>query len=191
MRIFFAVAPSQEALARIEGVVSVLRRRARSDEIRWSVPENLHFTLKFLGEQTEERASLAIEVAREVSLVSAPFEIRLASLGAFPSPTRPRVLWMGAAEPSASALITLSERLDRGLAEAGFDPESRPFHPHLTLARGRSRDAGEDLARLLSKMGDLGEVATSLADGFVLMQSELSRAGSSYSILERFSFGGS
>lgn len=188
MRIFFAIAPSQDTLARVDRVFSVLRRRSQSDEIRWARVEQLHFTLKFLGEQANERVSSAIEAARKVALASSPFDLEIAALGAFPSPERPRVLWMGASEPSAGACVDLANRLDRELERAGFERERRPFHPHLTLARSKSREAEREVSRLLEKAGEIGEVARERVEGFVLMKSELSPKGSSYSVVESFAF---
>ncbi|MGH9469544.1 MAG: RNA 2',3'-cyclic phosphodiesterase [Terriglobia bacterium] len=129
----------------------------RGRDVRWADPEGMHFTLKFLGEITAaqaEQVTLALSRIRDFE----PFEAVLKGFGFFPSAREPRVFWAGV-EP-ASALKALAARIERELGEAGFEPERRPFSPHLTLARFKSstpqpalrasaeRGAGDTLGRL-------------------------------------------
>lgn len=185
MRIFFAVFPSPSAIEKLADVVGILKKRSPSDEIRWVLPEQLHYTLKFLGEQPEARVSDAIAAARRAALSCSPFEIGLGGLGAFPNAERPRVVWVGTSA-GERALIDLAERLDEELAKVGFAREVRPFVPHLTLARTKSRQAEKAAVQGLAKMGELPEIARVRVDHFVLMQSQLSPKGSSYTVVESF-----
>lgn len=185
MRIFFAVVPSPDSLERIVAVTDVLKRRAPSDDIRWVSPEQLHFTLKFLGEQSEERVFEAVLAGRRAALACASFEIALGGLGGFPSVARPRVVWIGTSA-GAEPFVTLAGKLDRELVKAEFEAESRPFVPHLTLARTKSREAELAAAGALERAGEVGEIAREEVDRFVLMESKLSRTGSTYAVVEEF-----
>lgn len=185
MRIFFAVVPSLPSLNQVVAVKDALEQRSRSDDIRWVQDEQLHFTVKFLGEQPEDRVSEAILAARKAALACSSFDLALGGLGAFPSAGRPRVVWIGAVS-GASPFTELARKLDRELSKIGFEPESRPYVPHLTLARTKSREGEKEAARLLEGAGDVGEVATERIASFVLMQSKLSPKGSEYSVIEEF-----
>lgn len=185
MRIFFAVVPGSKTLERLADVMDVLRRRAKSEDIRWVGPEQLHFTLKFLGEQPEERVSDAISAARKAAVLCSPFEIALGGLGGFPTVMRPRVVWVGTAS-GAEPFIELAARLDRELSKVEFAPESRPFVPHLTLARTKSREGEQAAAQAIEQAGEVGDFEPERVDRFVLMQSQLSRTGASYSVVEEF-----
>lgn len=187
MRIFFAVFPSPSAIEKLADLEGILKKRSPSDEIRWVLPEQLHYTLKFLGEQPEARVSDAIAAARRAALSCSPFEIGLGGLGAFPSVSRPRVVWVGTSFGEAP-FIELSTRLDEELARLGFPREARPFVPHLTLARTKSRQAEQAVVRGFAKVGEVGELARFQVDRFVLMQSQLSPKGSTYTAIESFPF---
>ncbi len=102
-------------------------------DIRWSPAQNSHLTLAFLGESTEESLENRREVMLSVGLVSPPFALTLRGVGAFPSPQRAKVLWLGVT-PSP-ALMRLQRRLVDGWKRAGCDDEPRPYRPHLTLGR--------------------------------------------------------
>lgn len=185
MRVFFAVVPSKPTLEKIAAVADVLRRRARSDDIRWVLPEQLHFTVKFLGEQSEERVAEAILAGRKAALACAAFELSFGGLGAFPHVARPRVVWLGVSAGGAP-FGELARKLDRELSKIGFEPESRPYVPHLTLARTKSREGEREAARLLESAGETVEIASERVENFVLMQSKLSPKGSEYTVLETF-----
>jgi RNA 2',3'-cyclic 3'-phosphodiesterase len=111
----------------------------------WTRPENIHLTIKFLGnipvldvKQLSQAASSAVK-----SL--APFKLTAERCGVFPTHGPPRVLWIGITD-SSEQLAHLSERLDEECAAVGLPKEARPFHPHLTLARIRSTANARALA---------------------------------------------
>jgi len=185
LRIFFAVFPTPSALEKLTELLAAVRRRCPSDEIRWVLPEQLHYTLKFLGEQPETRVSDAIAAARRAARSCSPFDIVVGGLGAFPNAQHPKVVWVGTNE-GAPTLTALSARLDEELAQVGFEREARPFVPHLTLARTKSRAAEQAVVRGLAKVGEVNEVARIRVDRFALMQSQLSPKGSTYTVVESF-----
>jgi 2'-5' RNA ligase len=110
----------------------------------------------------------------------------VAGLGVFPDTRNPRVLWVGLREGSA-LIVRLAEAVDQAMSEAGFPPESRPFSPHLTLAR--IKQGGRAVGRALESQGLLTEspVLGRLPVGaLALMQSDLRPSGAAYTRLAEF-----
>jgi 2'-5' RNA ligase len=159
-----------------------LRARPGGDAVRWVRPENLHVTLRFLGEIAPGlRASLASQV-RAQSATLAPFELQLGALASFPPARRARVvvLELAPGEP----LAALAGAVERGVVAAGCAPEARAFRGHLTLGRVRERGAAPSLAALA-----VPPVAFDVTES-VLFASELHSEGSRYTPLERVPLGG-
>ncbi|WP_158247281.1 RNA 2',3'-cyclic phosphodiesterase [Geothermobacter hydrogeniphilus] len=116
--------------------------------IRWSRFDNLHLTLRFLGDRNEETLEQVAVSMLSVARLSAAFEIHFQQLGAFPTPRRARVIWLG--PDSLMQLTRLHRKLDDALRSCGIPPDEKPFRPHLTLGRirGRPLDLSEPLTRL-------------------------------------------
>ena len=138
-----------------------------------------HFTLAFLGET--ERVDDACAAASEVR--GAPFEVAIAGAGAFPSPSRPRVLWLGVTG-GAQPMIAVANALCAALRARGFALEDRPFRPHLTI--GRVRPGGEKQARRTLESVPPGELARFVVSEFCLVQSVLGAGGAKHTVLRRF-----
>ena len=119
-----------------------LRATSWGDRVRWVPEENLHVTLRFLGEVPEEQLDGLVERVRGFTGSCAPFDCRLSALRPFPSEGRTRVIAASVApEPPLSEL---HERVERGVVAAGFEAEPRRFRAHITLGRVRKtplRDA--------------------------------------------------
>lgn len=143
MRVFLAV-PLDTGLQR---EITALQRRLSGGvpTIRWSRPQTLHLTLRFLGETTQEDLEKLRVSVLSIDGCLPAFQVRLQGLGAFPDPRRPRVLWTGL-EPAAP-LHELYRQCQLALRHNGIPDESRPFQPHLTL--GRWRQFGPDIRQLL------------------------------------------
>ena len=123
-------------------------------DARWVRMDGLHLTLRFLGPTLEDRVPQALAAVRSAD-VGTGFEVELDGAGAFPSPSRPRTLWLGIAD-GTNELTSLADRIDRALVEAGWPPSDRGFRPHLTLARSDGIAAGAGLAqRLMAEAADL------------------------------------
>ena len=137
MRTFVAVFPPpeirEEALARA-------RRLSLGGRVRWSRLENIHLTLKFLGDVGEEVLDNLCAALEEVCNHHVAFDAELAGFGAFPSARRAQVLWAGIGAGS-DGLSSLATDLDAALAPLGFEREKRPYTPHLTLGRARGKPA--------------------------------------------------
>ncbi len=99
--------------------------------------DDLHITLKFLGETQDEQLSAITTTIDEIAAGFTPFSMELVGLGAFPRIERPSVIWAGV--QSGKPLIDIAAQLEDRLMDLGFEPESRPFSPHLTIARVRRK----------------------------------------------------
>jgi 2'-5' RNA ligase len=164
------------------------RLRKLDADVRWVPLENLHLTLKFLG-NTPEKVIPEIEIRlQEVVGSVRGFEISFSGVGVFPSPRRPRVVWIGISE-GAEAMRVLQGAVEEAVSELGFEPEKRGFSPHLTLGRLRSqRGSGAVLKELDALKGaDFGTMAVR---GVSLLKSELSPSGAKYTALYEAVFGG-
>lgn len=140
-------------------------------------PENIHVTLRFLGEIP---SSLASEVAKTLDKVRAnPFTLTLRGLGAFPSPSRPRVVWVGVGEGSAE-LSSLHRQVESLIKPLGFQPEREPFTPHITLARVKVPRNLSSLARFIAERSDV-EVGSMRVEEVKLKRSTLTPSGPIYS----------
>lgn len=142
MRLFFAIEPSPAARTAIEDVLSETAGRLGSDlaALRWIAKENLHLTLQFLGEVQRDRAD-ALVTALQPPLALRPFTVSLDRFGAFPPSGPPRTIWLGV-NRGADELRQIHAELDRRLAALQFEPEGRPYTPHLTVARVRDEHRG-------------------------------------------------
>lgn len=149
---------------------------------RWTRPEQLHFTLRFLGEIPPAQVARVKVAAREATVGVAPFTIALHGLGAFPSLQRPQVVWVGVDE-GKEPLLTLAGSLDRALAKQRFPTEPRGFRPHLTLARVRTRHNWAELVRALGTFKDVG-LGVQEVDTMVVFESHLTPKGPLYTPLE-------
>ncbi len=146
-RTFVAVALPPEAVRALEELCAQLRRRPEGHVSRWSAPETIHLTLKFLGNVPDGRLPTVYAAVDRACRPEAPLTVEIVGLGCFPNPRRPSIVWAGLQDPSGR-LAGLAERIDRELAHEGFARETRPFHPHLTIGRVRRGARREEAAAL-------------------------------------------
>jgi RNA 2',3'-cyclic 3'-phosphodiesterase len=174
MRTFVAIEVSSEISKAANELVERLARARET--VRWVRPENMHLTLKFLGEVEDVRS---IEVCRAVQAAVEPFAtfpFRCGGVGAFPSSSRPRTVWIGL-DQGEHQMIALQEAVDEALYEIGFPRDSRRFHPHLTL--GRVKRQCRDLPKLLEQFGQF-EAGGMLAREVAVFSSKLESSGPVY-----------
>ena len=172
MRLFLAVFPPPAACAAAMGVVDALR--TRGNRVAWVNRENLHYTLRFLGEVGETEALAAAEAAREAAAEHAAFDAVLAAPGAFPHAAKARVLWLGMGE-GAESMCALAGSLEDALAARGFARADEPFAPHLTIGRVRMPADWSTLLAAAPVPGTRFRV-----DRLVLVHSTLAPGGSRY-----------
>jgi 2'-5' RNA ligase len=170
-----------------ESIRAELRRRRASfgsvcPEARWTQPEGIHLTLKFLGEISDRQVREVCEGLKKLGRIEG-FTIGLKGFGFFPDARRPRVFWAGVDAPPS--LQQLAERVEEAMARIGFAREERVFRPHLTLARFRVPQAQPALQALLSQQGEQ-ELGKFKVSEFFLFESKLSPQGAQYRKVERF-----
>ena len=139
---------------------------------------NLHVTLKFLGHIEAPRVAPTAEAMAAVASRTPAFELAVRGLGAFPTPARPRIVWVGL-EPAAR-LAALAGELDAALATLGFARESRPYAAHVTLGRVRVSRRNPALAAALARPAECGGLIVARVS---LMRSELHPRGARYTEL--------
>jgi len=182
MRIFIALDIPAEIRARITEYAA--RLRGYAPEARWSRPEGLHVTLKFIGEVKDAKVE---EVKGALGGVkAAPFAVTFESAGFFPTPRSPRVFWIGV--HADEALAQLAAAIDHATHSVGIAREERAFSPHLTLARAAQGGGGPQLRPLipLLEAEAAPQFGTMTAREFFLYQSQPQRGGSKYTKLQRF-----
>lgn len=194
LRTFVAIFPPPAVAEAVDVALAPLR--APGDGIAWVRPQNLHFTLRFLGPLAPADVAAAAGALADAAQAPgvAPVPVRLGGPGVFPGPARPRVLWLGAAE-GAAALVHLAAAVETALDRERFARAERPFTPHLTL--GRVREAGRGGATLEAVRA---VVARFLAAPFpdpaftvgeiALVTSRLAAGGSRYEPIARAALGG-
>ncbi len=175
IRAFVAVRIHATPLLR--GVLDELSRIGRP--VKPVAPENLHVTLKFLGETDPSWIDRTCELLDDVASQLPVFDVTLRGLGTFPKPSRPSVIWTDIQPPDP--MRELAAAVEHELTTFGFSAEPRPFHPHITLARIKARPP-QELATLVESHANT--VFASMRIGEIeLMQSRLSPQGATYSTL--------
>ena len=154
--------------------------RATGADLKVVAPENLHLTLKFLGDVSDERADAIVEAVRGACQGQDPFTMRLTGMGTFPPRGAPRVVWVGL--EGAEPLEAIARALEERLLLLGYPAEDRPFRAHVTLARARSPQ-GKGAVIGVVKAHERDELGAVEVRDVRLMRSELSRAGPTYSVV--------
>ena len=144
------------------------------DGIKWTGTEQIHLTLKFLGDVEAARLDGVKESVKAAVANVKPFTLTSDRFGAFPSPAAPRVLWVGIEE--SEALADLYKRIETELAAAGFPREERHFSPHLTVGRIKTNETKRAVARGLKKLETPSPVSFDVAS-VVVFKSVLERGG--------------
>jgi 2'-5' RNA ligase len=162
--------------------ITRLKEKVPHAKASWARDANLHLTLKFLGEiPTTSVADFSKAVSEAVTHVQS-FSIRFEQTGIFTTQGQPRVLWIGINDLS-SRLAELHAHLEEESARVGFAKETRPFHPHLTIARLRQADNARALAAVHKQM-EFDPVEIAVAE-LLVIRSELSSEGSKYTVVSR------
>jgi RNA 2',3'-cyclic 3'-phosphodiesterase len=181
MRLFAAIDLPDQIHDNLDRLVEKLKPTAR---LTWSRPSNFHITTKFIGEWPAGRLD-ELKRALDSLRSRAPIPIAVRALGFFPDRRRPRVFWAGVEAPPD--LAALAAGTDAAAAGLGVKPETRPYSPHLTLARNRE---GRPVQRLVQAVDELGvpEFGAFTAYEFCLYQSERRSTGSVYTKLSEHKF---
>jgi 2'-5' RNA ligase len=177
IRTFVAVELEPAALDQLAALSARLRQQVTG--VRWVRPEGLHLTLRFLGPSSPDRLARLEPTLERAAATCPQSEAQLGGLGMFPERGRPRVLRVGI--DVEASVLALQQACERAAVAAGFPPESRPFHPHLTLGRFK-----HNVPRPGLHEPDLGRTPLRT---LTLFQSELTPSGAVYTPLKRCALG--
>ncbi len=180
LRLFFALPLADELRGRAGELQRELARSADRARVKWVEAENLHMTLKFVGDAPAERLAEFLTVAEGVAENARACTIEYQGVGCFAGRSRcPRTIWLGLAR-EAPELAALAGSLDVALADAGLaESEKRPFTAHLTLGRVKNRRDSEALLEAARRLEN-APVGVQTVDSFALISSELTAAGPIY-----------
>jgi 2'-5' RNA ligase len=179
LRLFIAVPLPPDVKALLSAMQQEFRRLAV--QAAWVRESALHLTLKFFGEIPPQQVESIVSGMEEALRTCPTFSLTIGGIGVFPPRAQPRVLWVGVQEGSPR-LVQCQEALEATLTRAGFDPEERPFRPHLTLARVKRVERRDDFEACLRRHIDdtFGGLAVTHLE---LLESQLHPRGARYSIL--------
>ena len=181
VRSFIAIELPDElklGLAQLEAQLKV----SKQPWVKWVDSNSIHLTLKFLGNIATDRISQITWAMEEAAQGISPFHLEVSDLGVFPNLRRVQVVWVGISG-EMDKLSQLQQHLESNLARLGFAPESRPFTPHLTLARLRDRASLDERQRFGQLIASTRFEAayTIIVEAISLMRSQLTREGAIYS----------
>ena len=174
LRLFVAVEPPREMRAQLYAALGSLRERYEG--VKWEQEDKLHFTLKFLGEVSEAVVPQIEASLQRIAEATRSFPAAFGGVGCFPSLSRPRIIWAGLRQ-GGQEMSALQTKIERELVAIGFEPERKPFRPHLTVGRikRRVRLMNLDEHELPARVFTIGEV--------LLKKSKLTPRGSLYTNL--------
>ena len=176
MRLFIAINFPDAMRLRLWNEAAPLRDAGYP--VKWVAPDNIHLTLKFLGEVDESRAGAIKDGLRHAVGDTKTFAVPVGQFGAFPSAKRPRILWVGCETPPVLEL--LADAVEREMSQLGFETEGRAFRPHITVGRVRREARLAELKGLdkgLQRMEFFEEPQIASVD---LMRSHLGPKGPRY-----------
>lgn len=148
MRSFIAIALPEEIRHSLGNLQEELK--SYQADVNWVKPENIHLTLKFLGEITEKTQSEIKGICDNCVQDQAPFRLRLSTLGAFPKLDLPRVIWVGIDPVAEKKIKILAQKLEDKIKSLGVPAEKREFSSHITIGRVRSALNRDNLVNALS-----------------------------------------
>lgn len=183
LRAFIAIDLPQPIQEAIEKQTSRLRQAAGDGLVRWIPPQNIHLTLKFLGNIAASHMDFLKQLLHQTADSHQPFDVQIGGIGSFPNSKLPRVLWAGVHAPAD--LASLQKTIEAGAARLGYEKEARPFSPHLTLGRVRQGIDSRDLQKISSALNgiQIGNIGSARVDAVHLYKSELRPEGSLYTKL--------
>lgn len=188
MRTFIAI----ELPKNIKDSLASLQEQLKTSgaDVKWVSLENIHLTLKFLGEIDETKLNKIIKILEDAALDKNPFQIGISSLGAFPKINFPRVIWIGIGKGD-SEVKAIARDLEEKISQIGIPKEGRAFSSHITIGRVRSMRNREKLIReletLASNFGQRNFSEFSVTK-ITLFKSTLTPKGPIYEALKEVSF---
>ncbi|MCD8141380.1 MAG: RNA 2',3'-cyclic phosphodiesterase [Planctomycetaceae bacterium] len=182
IRTFIAAEIGDDVRDALEADVAVLR--AGAPLVKWVKTENLHLTLRFLGDVKENDLEELFDALEEGVAGIEPFALEMRGIGAFPNWRHPRVVWAGCGDGTEEA-VDLAAAVEEVCVDLGYEAEKRPFRPHLTLGRVKLPADARGLEETVAAMGErvFGYIDV---DAVVVFMSSLRRNGPVYAPMARF-----
>lgn len=189
IRVFIAVDLPPAIQESVEKQTASLRRTLGDDLIRWVPAQNMHLTLKFIGNIAASHLDFLKQMLTQSVNSQRQFDLQIGGIGSFPNLKRPRVLWVGIHAPAD--LTSLQKNVEAGAVRLGYEKEERGFSPHLTLGRVRQNVSAVDLQRIRSALENtqIGRIGTTTIEAVHLYKSDLHTDGSIYTKLLSVSLG--
>lgn len=185
MRAFLAIElpePVRESL----GQAAVRLRKSLRGRASWVRDENLHITVRFLGDTADDAVEQFSKSVSAKAAAESPVPLRLAGLGVYPNPRRAKVLWCGGAG-ELDRLLHFQAACEQIARACGFDAEERAWTPHVTLARFRESPNRQTLQAALDTFSTF-EAGEFIVPGVTLFSSQLTPRGSVYTPIRKFPF---
>ncbi len=154
-------------------------------DAKWVPASNIHLTLKFFGEISQDLVPGIAGHIRSLAANFSPFSLQLHQAGVFPNFNRPRVVWVGVAGSGMDVLESLHSQINKELQSLGIPQESRKFSPHLTLGRLKSTQGNQELRKIINDSSGLASKPFEV-ESISLYKSQLRPQGAIYTVLETF-----
>jgi RNA 2',3'-cyclic 3'-phosphodiesterase len=179
MRLFIGVWLSPPAVKEVGDYIQLAKQTCSG--FKWTGLDNLHFTLRFLGEVPREKVDYLIQSLKVATTGKENFLLKLGPAGYFPAKGIPRIIWLGLIS-GQEQLITLADSVENSCLRAGFPEADKPFKPHLTIARANDESPVVKIPELTNFRSE------TTVSGFSLIESQLLPAGPVYKSVIDFSF---
>jgi 2'-5' RNA ligase len=183
LRAFIAVEIPTGIHQAIEKKTASIRVALNPSLVRWVPAENVHLTLKFLGDVSPANQEMLEQMLSAEVSQHRTFEMEFGGLGAFPNPKRPRVIWIGIQAPAG--LDALQHGIGAATATLGYPDEQRPFSPHLTIGRVKQNVGSAGIQQIRTALDEtkVGSLGTARVSAVHLFQSDLKPSGAVYTRL--------
>jgi 2'-5' RNA ligase len=180
LRTFIAVEIPPHVQITIQQKTEPLRKAIGTSLVRWVPAQNVHLTLKFLGDVSPASVDSLTQMLRTAADTSPAFDMQISGLGSFPSLRRPRVLYIGIQAPAE--LEALYRGIESACARLGYESENRSFSPHLTLGRVKQDASAADQQRIRRAFEEtkIDSLGTARVNSVHLYKSDLKPSGSVY-----------
>jgi 2'-5' RNA ligase len=180
-RLFIALELSPQVRDAIRPSLTEIQAALPARMVRWIPLENIHLTLKFLGDVPYPQIKAISEALNQAVEEGSPLKITIQHMGVFPNYKRPSIVWLGLSEPTG-LLALLQKRIEQVIAPLGYPTEKRPFSPHLTIGRVQKSLNPDQIRRLGTGLQtlELGHIAEWPCAGVSLMESDLRPDGAQY-----------
>jgi len=183
LRSFIAIEIPTDVQDAMDRSTAALKKALARPLVRWVAAHNVHLTLKFLGDVSPANLELLAQALKFEAGQHASFSLSIGGLGVFPNLRRPRIVWIGIEAPAA--LQALQRGIEAAAARLGYEPENRPFSPHLTIGRVNQNASAAEVQQIRAaleqtRVGALGAVTV---EAVQIFKSDLQPGGAVYTNL--------